>query len=193
LRPRKTVGIAIQSEGVPTGTAASCATGIEVGPRLAAALVNAESLSEFGGLLVEHQIRRPWLSSVDREALDAWVSRLRPVFLAEGVDERCAAVNALLSDVAGALFLTTHDETPPHLHLVADERDVVARVQSVTATGLAFFLAWSGGGRLGTCARSRCGRAYVDASKAGRQRYCSARCGNTDAVARHRASAVSPT
>ncbi|WP_306904210.1 CGNR zinc finger domain-containing protein [Arthrobacter pascens] len=47
-------------------------------------------------------------------------------------------------------------------------------------------VAWSGGERIGSCARTGCLNAFVDNSKAGRQRYCSARCGNTDAVARHR-------
>ncbi|WP_426990663.1 CGNR zinc finger domain-containing protein [Pseudarthrobacter sp. Y6] len=42
---------------------------------------------------------------------------------------------------------------------------------------------------MGACARESCSQAFVDSSKAGRQRYCSARCGNTDAVARHRQSA----
>ena len=163
----------------------------QVGPRLAAALVNAGSRADFASILVDHDIRRPALTGADEAKLETWVRRLRPVFVSEGIEDRCSAVNALLSDVAGALFLTTHNDTPPHLHLVPDERDVVTRVQSVTAGGLAFFVAWSGGRRLGSCDRTRCGRAYIDLSKGGRQRYCSARCGNTDAVARHRAANVS--
>lgn len=33
-----------------------------------------------------------------------------------------------------------------------------------------------------------CRSVFVDTSRNGRRRYCSARCGNYDAVARHRAS-----
>ena len=65
----------------------------------------------------------------------------------------------------------------------------MSRVKAVTTGGLALFIAWSGGLRIGTCARPACVRAFIDNSKAGRQRYCSARCGNTDAVARHRQAA----
>ncbi|WP_398949549.1 CGNR zinc finger domain-containing protein [Streptomyces sp. ID38640] len=48
------------------------------------------------------------------------------------------------------------------------------------------FLRWEGGARLGRCLRAECARAYVDTSRNGRRRYCSARCGNTEAVMRHR-------
>ena len=68
----------------------------------------------------------------------------------------------------------------------------MSRVKAVTAGGLALFIAWSGGLRIGTCARPACVRAFIDNSKAGRQRYCSVRCGNTDAVARHRQAANQP-
>lgn len=181
----------------------------QVGPRLAAALVNSTSsatprqdgarapgaaaheshhlLPALEDLLEAHGIRRPALTATGTREITGWAERLRTVFAASDVDARCAAVNALLSEVSGALYLSTHDGTPPHVHLVPDEQEVTARVRSVTAGGLAFFLAWSGGTRLGTCGRPRCDRVFVDASRGGRQRYCSARCGNTDAVARHRA------
>lgn len=159
----------------------------QVGPRLAAALVNAGTEEPLEPLLEEHEIRRPALDDPDVRAVRAWAGRLHQVFAATTPQDRCAAVNTLLTDVSGGLYLSMHDDTPPHLHLAPDDHDVVARVRSVTAGGLAFFVAWAHGGRLGLCARETCSRAYVDASRAGRQRYCSARCGNTDAVARHRA------
>lgn len=159
----------------------------QVGPRLAAALVNAGTDEPLGPLLEEHEVRRPALDAPDVQALRAWAGRLRQVFAARAPQDRCTAVNTLLADVSGSLYLSMHDDTPPHLHLAPDDHDVVARVRSVTAGGLAFFVAWAHGERLGLCARERCSRAYVDVSRAGRQRYCSARCGNADAVARHRA------
>lgn len=181
----------------------------QVGPRLAAALVNSTASSApprdgartpgavahesahqvltLEDLLEAHGIRRPALTATATREITGWTERLRTVFVASDVEARCAAVNRLLAEVSGALYLSTHDGTPPHVHLVPDEQEVSARVRSVTAGGLAFFLAWSGGTRLGTCGRPRCDRVFVDASRGGRQRYCSARCGNTDAVARHRA------
>ena len=158
----------------------------QVGPLLAAALVNAESDDTLERLLAEHGVRRPDLSPADAREIGAWAARLRLVFEADTPQARCDAVNTLLSEIAGALYLTMHDETPPHLHLVPDDDAVTDRVRSVTAGGLAFFIASTHGRRFGVCARQRCDRAFVDVSRGGRQRYCSARCGNTDAVARHR-------
>jgi len=158
----------------------------QVGPLLAAALVNADGEESLEGLLVEHRIRRPALSPTDAHEVGAWAVRLRQVFEAESPDDRCARVNALLAEISGALYLSTHDGTLPHLHLAPDTDGITARVRAVTAGGLAFFIASAHGRRFGLCARERCDRAFVDVSRGGRQRYCSARCGNTDAVARHR-------
>ncbi|WP_430592388.1 CGNR zinc finger domain-containing protein [Humidisolicoccus flavus] len=158
----------------------------QVGPRLAAALVNATTPRAYESLLVQHGVRKPSLTTGDEQALGTWVGVLRTVFTAPDLDARCAASNELLAQAGGALYLSTHDGTPPHLHLAPDEHDVVARVRSVTAGGIAFFVAWGAGRRMGVCARPGCERVFIDVSRAGRQRYCTARCGNTDAVSRHR-------
>ncbi|GLF96899.1 CGNR zinc finger domain-containing protein [Streptomyces yaizuensis] len=159
------------------------------GPELAAALVNAEDDTDLEALLRDHDIRRPALDERSAAALRQWAGRLRPVFTAPGATERCAVLNALLDEAAGRIHLTTHDGLSPHLHLVCDDEDVVARVRAVTAGGLAILSAWTGGTRLGACERARCARVFVDSSRGGRRRYCTARCGNADAVARHRAAA----
>jgi predicted RNA-binding Zn ribbon-like protein len=59
-------------------------------------------------------------------------------------------------------------------------------LRALLATGTATHLATRGMDRLGRCAAEGCTRVYADVSRNGRQRYCSARCGNTDAVRRHR-------
>ncbi|EFG05191.1 DUF1470 domain-containing protein [Streptomyces clavuligerus] len=159
------------------------------GPELSAALVNAGDDCDLEELLRDHAIRRPALDARSAAALRAWARRLRPVFTASSAEERCVVLNALLDDAAGRIHLTTHDGLSPHLHLVADEEDVVARVRAVMAGGLAVLTAWTGGTRLGACERARCGTVFVDTSRGGRRRYCTARCGNADAVARHRAAA----
>nr|WP_255375661.1 CGNR zinc finger domain-containing protein [Saccharomonospora sp. CUA-673] len=41
--------------------------------------------------------------------------------------------------------------------------------------------------RLGRCDADDCARVYADVSRNGRQRFCSARCGNRATVRRHRA------
>lgn len=160
----------------------------QVGPRLAAALVNAAPDHPIEPLLQAQGVREPGLAPSETQALRDWAARLRRVFAAGSVQARCGEVNGLLAEVAGSLFVATHDGMPPHLHLVPDGSDVVTRVRSVTAGGLAFFVSAAAGLRMGVCARGGCDRVFVDESRAGRQRYCSARCGNTDAVARHRSS-----
>ncbi|WP_302185461.1 CGNR zinc finger domain-containing protein [Streptomyces sp. AC555_RSS877] len=49
-----------------------------------------------------------------------------------------------------------------------------------------------GRARLGRCMRFQCSRAYVDTSRNGRRRYVTARCGNTEAVMRHRSRQPCP-
>lgn len=159
---------------------------------MAAGLVNATQSQDLEALLRDFGIREPRLDASAEQSLYTWAAELRPAFAARTLDERCAAINALLDRSAGKLSLTTHDESRPHLHLFPEGDGIESRIKAVTAGGLALFIAWSGGERIGTCARQSCFNAFVDNSKAGRQRYCSARCGNTDAVARHRQAAQKP-
>lgn len=162
------------------------------GPRLAAALSNLVSSEQWSAgtlreVLLEHEIRRPAVDEDTARALQDWSVLLRAAFQAETVAARCDRVNALLAAGAGAAYVSMHDGLRPHLHFAADEDTIVARVRSVTAGGLAVFLVEAEGDRLGGCARAGCRMVFVDTSRNGKRRYCSARCGNADAVERHRA------
>lgn len=165
----------------------------QVGAQLAAALVNARAGDDLEAVLRDFSIREPRLGADADHGLRRWATELALAFAAETIDERCRSINALLERSAGRISLTTHDASRPHLHLFPEGDDIMSRVKAVTAGGLALFVAWSGGHRIGTCARPACVKAFIDNSKAGRQRYCSARCGNTDAVARHRQAASMPS
>ncbi|MFG3699413.1 CGNR zinc finger domain-containing protein [Micromonospora sp. NPDC047620] len=166
------------------------------GVRLAADLANlvVEGRPGMGGtgageieaVLRTHEIRRPALMPGQAQILRVWGVRLRAVFEAPGADERCAAINALLVEGTAGAFLTTHDGLRPHLHFTPEDDDVVGRVRAVTAGGLAIFAVEAEGRRLGVCARSTCVTVFVDTSRNGRRDYCSTRCGNHDAVHRHR-------
>ncbi|WP_251043905.1 CGNR zinc finger domain-containing protein [Arthrobacter sp. ISL-48] len=161
------------------------------GPLLASQLVNLAADGRWTAesaqvVLVEHQIRRAALTETAAELLQAWAVRLRSAFDAANVESRCAAINELLIEGTTRAYLTTHDQLRPHLHFSPEEDDVVARVKAVTAGGLAIFAVESEGGRLGVCARASCGIAFVDTSRNGLRAYCSARCGNNDAVRRYR-------
>ena len=162
-----------------------------VGVHLAVALVNLDSTGSWTPeameqVLREHQIRRPRVTDSSREEIRAWSRRMRLVFEASSQTDRCQNINALLSDGAGSVYLTTHDSLRPHLHFAPDGQDLQSRVKAVTAGGLAIFTLEAEGERLGVCARGLCQTAFVDTSRNGRRAYCSARCANTDAVRRHR-------
>ncbi|PPF43422.1 hypothetical protein C5B85_13695 [Pseudoclavibacter sp. AY1F1] len=161
------------------------------GVLLAADLVNAASSGDpaerIGEAFERHEIRgRDALPSFVGELLD-WAMHLRGVF--EGLDARarCEKVNALLEIGASrGVYLTTHDGLDPHLHFAPESDNLLARVRAVTAGGLAIFLTESRGVRLGACARGGCEQVFVDVGRNATRRYCSPRCGNNDAVDRHR-------
>lgn len=160
------------------------------GPLLAADLVNATSIGwqvdHVSEVLKSHQIRRSALSPDAAGHLHEWAIQLWPVFNALSTGERCETINALLDAAATRTYLSTHDGLRPHLHFASDQDDVVARVKAVTAGGLAIFVVESEGTRLGVCQRHDCSVAFVDTSRNGRRRFCSATCGNYEAVRRHR-------
>lgn len=137
-------------------------------------------------LIRRHAILRPALDPGAAEQLDAWSEQLRTVFEADGVDARCERINALFDEAAGRTYLSTHDGNRPHFHWAADGDSAVSRVKAVTAGGLAVFTIEAGGTRLGVCTREDCSTVFADTSRNGRRAYCSSRCGNYDAVQRHR-------
>jgi predicted RNA-binding Zn ribbon-like protein len=158
------------------------------GVRLAVGLVNlAEPWDEavLGELLQEHWVTRVELSAPVGEDLRALAAPLRRGVEVDGAEDRCAVLNGLLAGRASP-FLTLHDGLPPHLHFAAVEDDLVERVTAFTAGSLAVFTVEAAGRRLGCCARPGCRVVFADTSLNGRRTYCSARCGNSDAVGRHR-------
>ncbi|GAA4535364.1 CGNR zinc finger domain-containing protein [Amycolatopsis samaneae] len=114
-----------------------------------------------------------------------WGRRLLPVFAASP-EERVDLVNELLAAAACRPYISRHDGKPAHLHYASEHADGVSRVRAFTAGGLAH-LVCEDPERLGVCAREGCGTAYVDVSRNGRRRYCTARCATRVHVAEHRA------
>jgi predicted RNA-binding Zn ribbon-like protein len=161
------------------------------GVRLAEALVNMLIEDTWGipilqELLTDHLFRSPEVKSESEKELREWTEKLRAVFEADGEEARCATINALLAEGVRRVYLTTHDGMHPHLHFAEASDRLIERVRAVTAGGLAIFMTEAAGGRLGACARDGCSRVFADTSRGGRRAYCSARCGNADAVQRYR-------
>lgn len=163
-----------------------------IGPLLAVQLV---SLASRGwdtpaavAALRQFEVRDPELSEAESRLLYEWARALRAPFVVGDVESTCASINALLEAATSRAFLSTHDGMKPHLHFTADHDDAVARTRAITAGGLAIFAVESAGGRLGACNRQGCPEVFVDTSRNGRRAYCSARCGNHEAVRRHRSA-----
>nr|BFE82193.1 hypothetical protein GCM10020093_047940 [Planobispora longispora] len=60
-------------------------------------------------------------------------------------------------------------------------------LSALISVGTALHLVGRGMHRLRRCAAGECATIFADTSRTGRQRYCSQRCANRDAVRRHRA------
>ncbi|ROO84746.1 CGNR zinc finger protein [Actinocorallia herbida] len=155
---------------------------------LAADLVNLTgefTAADLEPLLASHGIVETRLSAEEVADLADWADRLTPVFGAQDLDERCAKINALLARTVTRPYISMHDHHP-HLHYSVPGAGAVARIRAVTIAGLAYVVCFASASRLGRCARGRCTTAFVDTSRNGRRAYCSVRCANNDAVARHR-------
>lgn len=126
--------------------------------------------------------------SRSRRVIDEWLA----IIDTEVARERATLINAHMAAVAAYPRLTDHDGEGWHLHY-RDDDDTLARVlHAVISVGTALHLTTRGMHRLSRCAAGQapgdhCRNVVVDVTRNGRQRYCSVRCANRDAVRRHRA------
>ncbi|MFF1546712.1 CGNR zinc finger domain-containing protein [Streptomyces sp. NPDC058291] len=134
------------------------------------------------GLVLEHPVTPGDLDRA-REALDAW----EQVVDAEDESERADLLNRMLAEAAAHPRMTNHSGGGWHLHYRDDRQTLGSVLHSLFAVGTALHLSGRGMGRLGRCAVAGCVTIFADTSRTGRQRYCSQRCANRDAVRRHRA------
>ncbi|MCL9795659.1 CGNR zinc finger domain-containing protein [Frankia sp. AgKG'84/4] len=128
-------------------------------------------------------------SEAARADLLRWADRLDACFGLPADDRLFDLVNDLLEESAGSPYISAHDGRP-HLHYRMPDAGIVARIRAITSSGLAQVICGDGADRLGRCERAGCEVAFVDVSRNGRRSYCSVRCANTAAVARHRARAA---
>ncbi|TWV43431.1 CGNR zinc finger domain-containing protein [Streptomyces misionensis] len=163
--------------------------------RLAADLVNCTAPfepHELAPILAAHGITHRSLTPPQTVEIWEWSRRLAHCFGDQPLEQRCARINELLADAASTPHISLHDGTP-HMHYSAPGSDPASHIKAVTATGLSYVVCSAAPSRLGRCARGVCGLAFVDTSRNGRRSYCSVRCANNDAVARHRANGGAET
>ncbi|MGH4035455.1 CGNR zinc finger domain-containing protein [Actinomycetota bacterium Odt1-20B] len=136
-------------------------------------------------LLATRGITDHRLTPAQETELRHWARRLTDCFGPQELDRRCRTINELLADASSRPYISLHDGDA-HFHYSAPGTGPAAHVRALTAAGLAYVVCFSDAHRLGRCARAGCGLAFVDTSRNGRRTYCSVRCANNDAVARHR-------
>lgn len=156
--------------------------------QLAAALINTArpfTPAAVEAVLSDHHVARCRLSQAECRELELWTLKLSYCFGDQEVEARCHAINVLLSQAASGPRISLHDGAP-HLHYGSPDGGQVTHLRAITVAGLAYVVCFGGPDRLGRCGREGCEVMFVDSSRNGRRAYCSARCGNTAAVARHR-------
>ncbi|PRZ44112.1 CGNR zinc finger protein [Antricoccus suffuscus] len=102
-------------------------------------------------------------------------------------ETRAKHVNAMLEEASAYPRMTNHVGYGWHLHYRDDQQSLAGVLKALVSVGTALHLVGRGMHRLGRCALEECDNLYADISRNGRQRYCSPRCANRDAVRRHRA------
>jgi predicted RNA-binding Zn ribbon-like protein len=134
------------------------------------------------GVVVDMRVRRSDLDAT-LDLVERWCE------IVDQSDERrrAALLNRLLAEASAYPRLTDHAGRGWHLHYRDDGISLGAVLRAIVSVGTALHLAGRGMHRIGRCDLPECPNVYADTSRTGRQRYCSARCANRDAVRRHRA------
>jgi predicted RNA-binding Zn ribbon-like protein len=95
--------------------------------------------------------------------------------------------NDLLRRTGARPQLDTHGPGVWNLHFHGPDDSFGVGWSAGIAAGLAMALGTSDAGRLGVCQAERCDRVYLDTSRNGGRRFCSARCQSRIKAAAHRA------
>jgi hypothetical protein len=142
--------------------------------------------TDLNELFTNHKVMPPHLPTPPQTAeLLAWGRQLNTCFGVDGLPLLVERVNALLAEGTCRPYISMHSGDP-HLHFNSGTEELVPRIRAMTAAGLAHVISMAGPGRLGRCARPTCALAFLDTSRNGRRSYCTVRCANNEAVARHR-------
>jgi hypothetical protein len=113
-------------------------------------------------------------------ALTQVADRLHPVFAAPDLSERVSLVTRLLAETGVRPALDLDEGRPGETWLAEDARQALPAAAALT---LRHQLAGHDPDRVGVCTGRDCADAYIDASPAGRRRFCSVTCQNRARVA----------
>ncbi|WP_072691254.1 CGNR zinc finger domain-containing protein [Rhodococcus marinonascens] len=134
------------------------------------------------GLVVDFPVSDHDLSEV-LAILDRWTL----IVDTTAEEARAEQINLMLAKASAYPRMTNHANDGWHLHYRDDQHSLAGVLEALISMGTALHLVGRGMHRLSRCTLAECNVIYVDTSRNGRQRYCSPRCANRDAVRRHRA------
>jgi predicted RNA-binding Zn ribbon-like protein len=134
--------------------------------------------------------------SADAKRLVELAGRMRIVFeaaYAGDIDRSATEINALLLDTNARPQLDRGKDRPWSLHFHGPDEQLANGWSAGCAAGLALAVGSDLAGRLGVCAAPQCDRVFVDVSRNGQRRFCSAQCQSRVKAAAHRARQHPPT
>ncbi|MDO8106056.1 CGNR zinc finger domain-containing protein [Isoptericola sp. b441] len=111
---------------------------------------------------------------------------VRELLLAER-DPAAQLVNTMLADERAVPQLVRHGRHDWHIHAIAPDAALARRIVVETAMAMVDVIRTGETSRLGVCADDTCAGVVLDLSRNRSRRYCSAACGNRNAVAAYRA------
>lgn len=160
----------------------------------AVALVNsAESpdtltrVDELDAFYLEHGYTgRHDRTHAELEEVRALRPRLRALLTAER-DDAPEIVNQILAEHSALPRLVRHDALDWHIHAVADDATLAARISVETAMAMLDLIRLDELGRLALCADPDCNGVVLDLSRNRSRRFCSTACTNRAAAAAYRA------
>ena len=142
--------------------------------------------------LLEREDYHPTVSRAVGEEFVAMAARLRTVFEATARDEvgdAVTVVNDMLEAYGARPRLDPAAGGGWTLHFHGRDPGLVVGWGAGVAVGLAMAIGSDLAGRIGVCEAPACDRVYVDTSRNGGRRFCSARCQSRVKAAAHRARA----
>lgn len=132
-------------------------------------------------------------SKVTQAELDDLVSvsrKMHMVFVSQDVEHTATLLNAILAEYAYAPRLSSHGNSPWHLHIDSNDHAPWAEwFAASSAHALAMLLAEKQRNPGGLCASQACGRPFIDLGKGGGRSYCSPKCATRERVATYRSKA----
>lgn len=127
------------------------------------------------------------ITSTDLDDLKTVSRKLHAVFAAEEIAQVASLLNNILAEYAHAPRLSSHSDTPWHLHVDSNDHAPWAEwFGASSALALAILLAEKQRNPGGLCTSPICKRPFIDLGKGGGRSYCSPRCATRERVAAYR-------